>query len=324
MAIDRENSGGVFHNHLPALVEAEHARDVSVLLGTVPDFWLVDLMGKIIPYHAGKLDANTDIHLVVFQRNTVLRTPFGKKAAAHTADGKNDMLRRDAVLYAFAFIMHSMSGFVHIGHVGIRQNGYMFLQKSRHFSHGLEIGVRSQMLELGLRHMQVILQAFFLQLVVGHEALCRRAEVLQNTVCLLDVIQNLFGRQKIRQPAAVFCGNDVFAVGKSTCSGKALHNGAGGAFDTGRGFSGDDGACPLFDVVSFLEQNDLCPRRFCGKLVSAHQSADAASDDRNVIMLHDYLTPLLFAFAFIFILALYSAIARSYTLSTARMNSFSP
>lgn len=57
------------------------------------------------------------------------------------------------------------------------------------------------MLELGLRHMQVILQAFFLQLVVGHEALCRRAEVLQNTVCLLDVIQNLFGRQKIRQPA---------------------------------------------------------------------------------------------------------------------------
>ena len=51
-------------------------------------FWLVDLMGKIIPYHAGKLDANTDIHLVVFQRNTVLRTPFGKKAAAHTADGK--------------------------------------------------------------------------------------------------------------------------------------------------------------------------------------------------------------------------------------------
>ena len=133
MAIDRENSGGVFHNHLPALVEAEHARDVSVLLGTVPDFWLVDLMGKIIPYHAGKLDANTDIHLVVFQRNTVLRTPFGKKAAAHTADGKNDMLRRDAVLYAFAFIMHSMSGFVHIGHVGIRQNGYMFLQKAAIF-----------------------------------------------------------------------------------------------------------------------------------------------------------------------------------------------
>lgn len=84
------------------------------------------------------------------------------------------------------------------------------------------------------------------------------------------------------------------------------------------------GHAPLFDVVSFLEQNDLCPRRFCGKLVSAHQSADAASDDRNVIMLHDYLTPLLFAFAFIFILALYSAIARSYTLSTARMNSFSP
>ena len=91
VAIDRENSGGVFHHHLPALVEAEHARDVAVLLGAVPDFWLVDLMGKIIPYHAGKLDANTDIHLVVFQRNTVLRTPFGKKAAAHTAHGKDDM-----------------------------------------------------------------------------------------------------------------------------------------------------------------------------------------------------------------------------------------
>ena len=59
-------------------------------------------------------------------------------------------------------------------------------------------------------------------------------------------------------------------------------------------------------------------------LWAAIKPADAASDDRNVIMLHDYLTPLLFAFAFIFILALYSAIARSYTLSTARMNSFSP
>ena len=59
-------------------------------------------------------------------------------------------------------------------------------------------------------------------------------------------------------------------------------------------------------------------------LWTVFKPADAASDDRNVIMLHDYLTPLLFAFAFIFILALYSAIARSYTLSTARMNSFSP
>ena len=70
--------------------------------------------------------------------------------------------------------------------------------------HRVEIGVGSQMLELCLRHMQVVADAELFEVIVGLEAFGGCAEVHKNLVRLFDIIDDRFIRQKLCQPSAVF------------------------------------------------------------------------------------------------------------------------
>ena len=224
MSVYSKHARRVFHHYMPALIKAEHARHVAILLGAIPYFRLVNFFRKILPKNTGKLYAHADINLVILQGNAVLRAPLGKITAAASAHSPYDMRGAELPVSGGVCIMHGVGCFFHIRYVRIGENGDMPFQKLRHFSHGVKVGVCAQMLQLGLRHVKVEGEAFFLQLVRRHKALGRRPEMLQNVIRLFDIIQHSLRLQKLRQPAAVFCGDNIFPVGKSPRPSQTLHN----------------------------------------------------------------------------------------------------
>ena len=94
MSIDSQDTGSVLHNNLSALIKAEHARYITVLLGAVPNFGLVDFLGKVLPHDTGQLHPDADVDLVIFQGNGIFGTPLCKETAADAANGKKNVFCR--------------------------------------------------------------------------------------------------------------------------------------------------------------------------------------------------------------------------------------
>ena len=149
--------------------------------------------------------------------------------------------------------------------------------------HGGKVFVRAQVLDLGLTHMQVILEALALELVVRLEPLGRSAEPHEELVRPLNQGNDLLGTQDIGQPAAVFGADDVLSVGKRPCARHAGHDGARLAVDALLGLFLYDRALARLDRVSALKESD--PHAAFSQSIRGHQAADTAADDGYVIML---------------------------------------
>ena len=190
VAVDGQHAVGVLGDHAAALVKAEHPGLVAVLLGAVPDLRLIDALGKVLPDDGGQLDANADVHLVIFQRDAVAAAPAGEEAAAHPAHRK-DHLAGVQLLLAFGAAGGDFQRLpVHVGDLGVGEDVAAGTQLFDQTAHRLKVGVGAQVLELRLVHVQIVRQAQLFELIVRQKPLGRRAERDQNLVGLLDVVDD--------------------------------------------------------------------------------------------------------------------------------------
>ena len=87
------------------------------------------------------------------------------------------------------------------------------------------------MLQLGLLHVQIVLEAELFQLVIGGVPLGGGPVGDQDAVRLLDILQHHLPGEEIGEPAAVFGADDILAVGEGPGAPNPLHNSAAFAPD---------------------------------------------------------------------------------------------
>ena len=233
MPIDGKYPIGVFGNNQSAVVETEHTDDVTVLFGTVPDFRFIDFFGEVLPDHCRKLDPHANIYLIIGKRYLVPFAPVGEEQAASPSNRKNNPVGSTGLLPILIGKLDCVGVLVYIGDTGAGQQGHLIPQRIDQMHHCIKVGVGPQVLELRLAHVKVKLQAAFFQFIIGHEPFGGRPKADQDAVRLLNIVDHRCIRQKFGQPAAIFRADDIFSIRKCTRTCKALHNGAGFAFDAG-------------------------------------------------------------------------------------------
>ena len=147
------------------------------------------------------------------------------------------------------------------------------------------------MFDTRLQKAEVIFETFKLDLIARHIDIFMSAIGNQDPIKSFDIFDRFFRAQVIRQPTAVFRGNNELAVGISAAAAKPLHDTAAFAGHAFIGLFGNDRAGTLIDRASAVDNADFGVLILFVGAVSGHEAADAASDDNDIIVFHG-LTPL--------------------------------
>jgi hypothetical protein len=145
-------------------------------------------LGELVPHDCGELDAHADVHLIVFDRESCCRGTICRRnrlPARPSASMMRSAVRSSLpsrVLHLSLWALRSMS----VTAVSV----YMVIRSARQAINLpiiSKVAVGAEVLELRLRHVQVVFERQALELVVRHKALGRRAERHKDRVGLLDV-----------------------------------------------------------------------------------------------------------------------------------------
>ncbi len=287
VAVDGKDAVGIFGDHVPPLVEAEGPGGVPVSLGAVDDFGLVDFPGKVLPDNGGQLHPHADVHLVVLQLHPVFGAPGGKELAPRPAHGEDDLAGGGGAA-PLPVLQGDLAGAdIHIGGAGAGEDLAAVLQALHQPHHGVKVAVRTQVLQLGLLHMQIVLETELFQLVIGGVPLGGGPMGDQDAVRLLDILQHHLPGEEIGEPAAVFGADDILAVGEGPGAPNPLHNGAAFAPDAPVGLPCHNGTFAVLQGVALLHQADLEGGVVFGEAVG-HQPADAAADDEYIVIIFQF------------------------------------
>ena len=189
MTIDRKHSIGIFCDHISAVIETKHPRDVSILLGTIQDLGFIDLFGKMIPDQCITFDTDTDVHLGIAHGHTMGIGPLVEPSTAGSADGKDDFIRSIFLGLTMGYRLNRFFGWIDIRYRCIRNDGYTLGQGIDKVHHGIEVGIRSQVFQYGLLHMQIILKTLLLQIIIWVVPFFGRTIMHQDLISLFDIIQ---------------------------------------------------------------------------------------------------------------------------------------
>lgn len=206
-----------------------------------------------------------------------------KKLEPGPSHRKDDAVRCELV-FPLGITGCDLMGFpVHIGDGGTGVDVHLVPERVDEVSHGLKVGVGAEMLDLSLLHVQVILQTEPLEFIIGLEPLGGGSVLHHDAVRFLNVADYRFRREKVGEPAAVFGGDDIFAVRKGAGTSQTFHNGAGITLDALLDLTGYNGTDAVPDVPprSIRQMDSSGAFSADGK---RSQAADAAADDGNIIL----------------------------------------
>ena len=270
MTVDGQDAVGVFRDDMSSFVEAEHAHDIAVLPAADKDLRFIDPARKRFPDFIGKLHPDPEINLVVKAADPVAVTPGFKHAVADAPYRKDDDRSRNGFFPVLPCEGDNMLVALNIFHNRFGQHFRMRLDRFDQLQHRLIVGIGAEVLHPSLLHVQIMLEAEQLELIIRFIALFPRSVFLKDSVRLKDVIHDLFFLDKLRQPAAVFGGDVVFAVGKRAGSGHALHDRAGITPQAMVCLAGDDRTAPFVQRFSLFQKHYLLFRTCFIQTVRTH------------------------------------------------------
>ena len=203
MSVYGKHAVRIFRNYAAPFIKTEHSCRISVPFASVPYFRLIYFFRKIVPYNCRKFYPDPDVNLIVFQFHIMFLTPFGKKSASESSYRKYNIFCFQMVFGSFVYHCYGSCIFVYSGNLRIDNYLTPCFKVVYEFFHRFKVTVRTQMLQLCLRHMQIMLQTFQFQFITRHKPFRRRSELHKYIVSLLYIIYNGIGFQKLRQPSSV-------------------------------------------------------------------------------------------------------------------------
>ena len=283
MAIDSQNTITVFSDHIASFIEAEHAGCISIVAGFVQDLRLIDPLGECFPDFIWQLDTYTDIHLVVCAGNMIVFTPLLEHAVADSAYGKDNRLSFDVFFLPLLGKDDIMAFFIHVTDHSLGFNIHMTIHGMNQFEHRAIVGISAKMFDFCLLHMQVMLETQCLQLIVRMVDFLVCAIAHQNLICLADVFHDILSLHDIRQPAAVFGRDVVLAIRECTSTCHTFHDGTRIALDALFNLASQNRAASVFKLSASFQNQHAQLRTFLHQTVGAHQAADTAANNDNII-----------------------------------------
>jgi len=284
VAVDGDDTVGVFVDNGALGIHAEGADLVAVFFRAVDDLAFVKLIGQMGKNVCGQLNADTDIHAVGLCGDVELSADLLHPFAAASSDG-------DDALPAGIFTPVTPDGVAALGNADaadgcIKKEFHLVLKVGVEVFKNDVVDIRSEMTDGGIQQMQIVLNAQGLEAGAGSGVeLCALAAVFQ--VDLVDVahqIQGLLFADVLVERAAEIVGNIIFSVRKRTCAAKTAHNGAAFAADTGLDPVAVDGAAALAEGMSGFKHGDLQPGLLLQQLICRKDTARTCADNDDVVI----------------------------------------
>ena len=196
-------------------VHAEGADLVAVLLRTVNELGFIYHVGDVLKDSGGKLDADADVHLVVYELYAQLLALVCKPLGTASAGGGDEIGAAHAVA---VFEAEAVSPAVAVDGADLGAEA-VFNDLFKVFVHILKyakIVLGAKMLYLGLQKMQIILQCFALERSrlgsIGGEGFVRRAVLHIYGVDVVYQLHDLFVVHEVGEPAAELGGEVILTV----------------------------------------------------------------------------------------------------------------
>ena len=165
VAIDRNDTVGIFVDHSALGIHAESTNLVAVLLGAVNDLALIELVSQVREHSCRQFHTDTDIHTIGLGGNIQFTAHSFHPLAANAADRDNALMA--SIVFSLALYNISLIGDRYRFHGSIKIEIHLIPQiRIQVFQHHI-VNICAQMTYRGVQQMQVVLNAQSFELGAG-------------------------------------------------------------------------------------------------------------------------------------------------------------
>ena len=284
MAVNGDDSVGVFVNNGAFWVHAESADKVAVFLGAVNDLAFIKFVGKVRKNLCRKFNANADINAVGLGGDTHFLANFFHPFASASANGNNAFFAGVNFFcgYNFIAVFGCLNGFNGSVKEKVHSGFKIFINV---FKDDI-VDVGSEMTNGSIKKVKVVLDAKLFKLGAGGGIKFGAFAAVSHVyfVNIAHKVKSMFFADIFIKGAAKIVGDVVFSVRKSARTAKTAHNGTGFAVNAAFYFFTVDGAAAFFKGMSRFKNGNFKFGRKLGKLVSGKNTAGTRTDYNNVII----------------------------------------
>ena len=258
--VDGVDALDVFRDDMSIRVHAERAHLIAVLLGPVNELRLIDDVRDMLKHRRRKLNAHTDVNLVVKKMQPQILTHVGEPLRAASARCGKQIVAEQLVA-VFERDEIAAVGFFDVRRRGIETEFELLLEVLIDVLQNHEVFLGAEMLASCLQQVQIIAQRPSCQRLClcsfGGVDLLSRAVSNVDGVHVLDEIHDRAGVHEVGQPTAEGGRKIELAVGERARAAEAAHCVTDRAVDALAHLAGDNRTASVVDIGSLVNCQQL-------------------------------------------------------------------
>ena len=279
VAVYGDDAVGVFIDHGTLRIHTEGADVILVLLGTVDDLTLVELVGEVREDLGRQLDTDAEVHTVRVRRDLEVRTDLLHPLTATPTGGNHALLSLEGALAAVdpVALFRLLDGVDAAVEVEIDLIFQVIIEMLEHDI----VDVGAEMTDGCVEEMETMLHAGLLKLRAGRRVELR-ALTAEFEIDLIDILHQLDGillSDILVERAAEIVRDVVLSIREGTGTTETAHDRAAVTVDARFDLLSIDRALTTTELVAVLENRDLQIRTALDQLVGSENTARARTDN---------------------------------------------